>query len=222
VRQLAKSSGCLTSDWNGFAVLSASSSAVGALDVGFTPGPTAAPLEELKLVYLMSADDVPAGKVASDAFVIYQGHHGDAGAQMADLILPGSAYTEKSATYVNTEGRVQRTSKAVDPPGMSKEDWSIVVALSQVLGKPLPYESLPALRGRMGEIAPMLLNAEGTVVEPSSVEVAGAALDFVAPAAGEPAAAPMVSTLTNFYMSDPVSKASATMAKCVQAFGTRA
>jgi len=221
-RQVAKASGCLTSDWNGYSVLQPSSSAVGALDVGFVPGPTAAPLEELKLVYLMSADDVPADKVAADAFVIYQGHHGDAGAQMADLVLPGAAYTEKSATYVNTEGRVQRTSKAVDPPGNARDDWAIVVALSQVLGKPLPYETLPALRDRMAVLAPVLANAEGFVIEPSSVEIAGAALDFVEASSGKPSADPMVSSVTNFYMSDPVSKASATMAKCVQAYGTRA
>jgi len=205
-----------------YAVLQPSSGTVGALDVGFVPGPTAAKLDALKLVYLMSCDDLPADKVAADAFVIYQGHHGDAGAQMADLVLPGAAYTEKSATYVNTEGRVQRTSKAVDPPGMARDDWQIVVALSQVLGKPLPYESLPALRARMADIAPFLAASDGFAVEPSSAELAGAALDFVEPSAGEPAATPMVSSVTNFYMSDPVSKASATMAKCVQAFGTRA
>ena len=116
-RQLAKSSGA------GYSVLQHNSSAVGALDVGFVPGPTAEPLEKLKVVYLMAADDVPADKVAEDAFVIYQGHHGDAGASMADLILPGSAYTEKTATYVNTEGRVQRTSRAVDPPGRMVGAW---------------------------------------------------------------------------------------------------
>ena len=93
---------------------------------------------------------------------------------------------------------------------------------AQVLGKPLPYETLPALRDRMAVVAPVLANAEGFVIEPSSVEIAGAALDFVEASSGKPSADPMVSSVTNFYMSDPVSKASATMAKCVQAYGARA
>jgi len=221
-RQLAKSSGALSDGWNGYSVLQPTSSAVGALDVGFVPGPTAAPLEQLKLVYLMGADEVPTASVAEDAFVIYQGHHGDAGAQMADLILPGAAYTEKSATYVNTEGRVQQTARAVDPPGHAREDWTIIVALSKMLAKPLPYDSLPAVRSRMAEIAPHLATSDGFSVEPSSTDIAAAALDFVEPSAGKPTSEPMMSSVKNFYMSDSVSKASATMAKCVEAFGTRA
>jgi len=215
-KQLAKASGA------SYSVLQTNSSAVGALDVGFVPGPTAAPVEKLKLVYLMAADDVPAAKVAEDAFVIYQGHHGDAGAQMADLILPGAAYTEKTATYVNTEGRVQRTARAVDPPGQAREDWSIVVALSKVMAKPLPYDSLTGLRERMTEIAPQLAVADGNSVEPSSPELTTATLDYVEPSGSKPSSDPMVSSVKNFYMTDSVSNASATMAKCVQAFGTRA
>lgn len=221
-RKLATAAGCLTSDWNGYSVLHSSASAVGALDVGFVPGPTAAPLEQLKLVYLMSADDIPANKIANDAFVIYQGHNGGAGAELADLILPGTAYTEKVATFVNTEGRVQRTARAVDPPGDAREDWTIVVALSHVIGKPLGYESLGALRERMVHICPSLANTEGFTIDRSSTEMAQAALDFSSPTAGSPSSAPLASSMTNFYMSDPVSKASATMAKCVEAFGTRA
>ena len=127
-QQLSNAAASSKKGWIGYSVLHSTSSAVGALDVGFVPGPTAVPLEKLKLVYLMAADDVPAQKVAEDAFVIYQGHHGDSGAQMADLILPGAAYTEKAATYVNTEGRVQRTSRAVDPPG-----WCLSVTLMQAV-----------------------------------------------------------------------------------------
>jgi len=220
-RQLAQASGCLVDDWNGFSVLQPTSSAVGALDVGFVPGPTAAPLEALKLVYLMAADHVPADKLDKDAYVIYQGHHGDAGAHMADLVLPGTAYTEKVATYVNTEGRVQRTARAADPPGDSREDWQIVVALSRMMRQPLPYDSLAGLRGRMAEIAPHLNVADGVSVEPSSAGIAAVALDFVQPSA-PPSMEPMSSSVTNFYQSDSVSNASSTMAKCVQEFGTRA
>ncbi|KAL1495274.1 hypothetical protein AB1Y20_017134 [Prymnesium parvum] len=215
VRQVAKASGA-----KGFSVLHAAAAAVGALDVGFVPGPSAAAPSRLKLAYLLGHDDLPAASLPEDAFVVYQGHHGGAGAQMADLVLPGAAYTEKSATYVNTEGRVQRTAKAVDPPGAAREDWKIVVGLALLAGKPLPYESLGALRERMASLAPFLAAADGEAVAPSSAEIAAAALG--APSAGQPSDAPLGVALSNFYMSDPVSKASPTMAKCVQAFGTRA
>ena len=218
--QLAKSSGCLTEGWNGFGVLQASGGASGALDVGFVAGPTAASPADCSLVFLLGADDLPP--LAKDAFVIYQGHHGDAGAMRADLVLPGAAYTEKSGTYVNTEGRVQRTSRAVDPPGDAREDWQILVALSKVLGKPLEYETLSALRERMAAIAPQLADASGANVEHSSGMTATLTLDYAPASKPALSDAALVSGMTNFYMSDPVSRASATMAKCVQAFGTRA
>jgi len=219
--QLALASGCLSEGWNGFSVLQHTGGAVGALDVGFVPGPTAAPLAECSTVYLMGADDaIPA--LSPEAFVIYQGHHGDAGAHRADLILPGAAYTEKTATYVNTEGRVQRTARALDAPGDAREDWTILVALSKVLGMPLPYESIAGVRERMSDIAPFLADASGAAVEASSPAIASASLEFVPPSKPELSPSPMVSAVTNFYMTDVVSRASATMAKCVEAFGTRA
>jgi len=217
--QLAKSVGCLADGWNGYGVLQPAGSAVGALDVGFVPGPTAVSPSECSLVFLLGADELPP--LSPDAFVIYQGHHGDAGASRADLILPACAYTEKSATYVNTEGRVQRTSRAIDPPGDAREDWQILVALSKVLGKPLPYETLPMLRSRMAAVAPQLGDASGAAVEPSSAALAAVALDYVPATKPALSDTTLVSSVTNFYMSDPVSRASATMAKCVQAFGPR-
>jgi len=220
-KAVAKSSGALSDEWNGYGVLQTSGGATGALDVGFVPGPTAAPLSDLKLVYLVGADDIDYEALDPDAFVIYQGHHGDAGASTADLVLPGAAYTEKTATYVSTEGRVQRTGRALDPPGDAREDWSIVVALSTVLGKPLPYDSLPALRGRMADIAPHLAQSDGRGIQPSSVELAALALDAPPPPSSELGTDPLASCISNFYMTDPVSRASATMAKCTQTFGTR-
>ena len=89
-----------------------------------------------------------------DAFVVYIGTHGDAGAHRADVILPGAAYTEKSAIYVNTEGRVQMAARAAFPPGDAREDWAILRALSDVLGKRLPFDSLPELRARALRRAP--------------------------------------------------------------------
>lgn len=216
-RQIATKTGVVGNGWNGFCVLQHTASAAGALDVGFVPGPTAAPLDKLKVVYLLGADEVEPPK---DAFVIYQGHHGDKGAHAADLVLPGAAYTEKSGTYVNTEGRVQRTARAVDPPGDAREDWSVLVALSHSMGKPLPYTSLVEVRRRMAAISPHLALDE-TAVQPSSIELTNVMLGSASPS-GSPSSTPLKSIITNFYMTDPVSRASATMAKCVEAFGTRA
>lgn len=103
---------------------------------------------DIEVVWLHHADEI-AGDRLGKAFVIYQGHHGDRGAHRADVILPGAAYTEKNATWVNTEGRVQRGRLAVFPPGEAREDWTIIRALSEVLGKTLPYNTLAQLRDRM-------------------------------------------------------------------------
>jgi NADH-quinone oxidoreductase chain G len=218
--QVAISAGSLAEGWQGYSVLHSAGGAVGALDVGFVPGPSAVETSKAKVVYLLGADELPA--LAPEAFVIYQGHHGDAGAERADLILPGSAYTEKSGTYVNTEGRVQRTARALDAPGDAREDWTVLVALSKMMGKPLPYESLSGVRARMSAIAPQLADASGDEIEQSSMPMASLALEYVPPSAPTASGAALTSSMSNFYMSDVVSRASATMAKCVQAYGTRA
>ncbi|MBS0538503.1 MAG: molybdopterin-dependent oxidoreductase, partial [Proteobacteria bacterium] len=139
------------------------------------------------------------------AFVIYQGHHGDAGANRADVILPGAAYTEKPGTYVNTEGRVQQGQRAAYPPGDAREDWAILRALSERLGKALPYDTIDQVRARL-----------------VAVNKSFAALDQQAPGAwgafgtaGATADAPFVSPIANFYMTDPISRASKTMAECM-------
>ena len=95
----------------------------------------------------------------TESFIIYQGHHGDKGAEIADVVLPGAAYTEKSATYVNTEGRAQHTQYVVAPPGKAREDWKILRALSEVLGMPLPYDDLSKIRNRLSELSPSLAHA---------------------------------------------------------------
>ena len=150
--------------WNAFNVLHAAASRVAGLDLGFVPGEggldvaamlAAAGSGQLDVVYLLGADEIDMQRLGK-AFVVYQGSHGDAGAQRADVILPGSAYTEKSATYVNTEGRAQMTSRAAFPPGDAKEDWAILRALSAHVGRKLPYDSLSALRAAMYKEAPVL------------------------------------------------------------------
>ena len=138
-----------TDGWNGFNVLHTAAARVGGLDLGFLPGDggldtgaivDAAAAGAVAVVYLLGADEIDMDSLGK-AFVIYQGHHGDAGAQRADVILPGAAYTEKNATYVNTEGRVQQGRRAIYPPGEAREDWTIIRALSEVLGRKLAVDT---------------------------------------------------------------------------------
>lgn len=117
-------------------VLQTNAAQTGAYDVGYQPGYKTALKAQPKVLFLLGAD---AGKITreqlpQDCFVVYIGHHGDNGASIADAVLPGAAYTEKQATYVNTEGRAQQTLMAVSPPGMAREDWKILRALSEVAG----------------------------------------------------------------------------------------
>ena len=153
-RAIAEACNLIRPDWNGFNVLHRAAARVGALDIGFVPdsgGKDVAGIVDgcrsgsIELLYLLGADELDFANTGS-AFVIYQGHHGDRGAARADVVLPGCAYTEKDATYVNTEGRVQLGRRAVFPPGEAREDWAILRALSGVLGGPLPFDSLHALR----------------------------------------------------------------------------
>ena len=146
-------------DWNGYCVLHTAAARAGALDLGFVPGAggrnvaqMAAP-GALDVVFLLGADEID---IAPGAFVVYIGTHGDRGAHRADVILPGAAYPEKSGIYVNTEGRVQMAGRASFPPGEAREDWAILRALSEVLGRKLPYDSLGQLRQALFERHPHL------------------------------------------------------------------
>ena len=215
-KSIADATGMIGEDWNGFNVLHTAAARVAGLDLGLVPGAAGrdvagildgAASGEIEVVYLLAADEVDTSKLAN-AFVIYQGHHGDAGAHVADVILPGAAYTEKEGTYVNTEGRVQRGRRAVFPPGDAREDWAILRALSEVLGKTLPYNNLGQVRARMVEIAPVLDQID--VVTPSDWTAFGQA--------GSMDPAPFATPIGNFYMTDPISRASATMAACTEAF----
>eukprot|EP00475_Leptophrys_vorax_P043552 TRINITY_DN8416_c0_g1_i1.p1 TRINITY_DN8416_c0_g1~~TRINITY_DN8416_c0_g1_i1.p1 ORF type:complete len:704 (-),score=23.56 TRINITY_DN8416_c0_g1_i1:219-2225(-) len=212
VREIVDKAGVVnpTTGWNGFNVLHLSAGRVAALDVGFVPGPTAAAsTTPPKVVYLLGADDVADEDIPADAFVIYQGHHGDRGASRANVVLPGVAYTEKEATYVNTEGRVQRTYAAVPPVGSARDDWKIVRALSEVAGVRLPYDTVDGVRERLKEIAPHLGRVDS--LEPP-LWVKGPA-----GAQGELSDAPFARAVPNFYQTDAISRASVTMAKCVAA-----
>ena len=171
-----------------------------------------------QFLYLLNADDFPSSAIPKEAFVVYQGHHGDVGASYADVCLPGSAYTEKSSTYVNTEGRVQVSRAAVGPPGASREDWKIVRALSEILGQTLPYDDLSGLRDRMWQISPSL-NAYDVVDVPSN-SLAG--LTYLANSKPSKTTGGTTGAFTlpisNFYQNDSISRNSVTMAKASQAF----
>jgi NADH-quinone oxidoreductase subunit G len=214
--RLAAQVGALSHDWHGFNVLHTAAGRVGGLDLGFLPGPNGKAVDAMlaggvDLLWLLGADGFDPAAIAAGTFVVYQGHHGDAGAQRADVILPGAAYTEKSGTYVNTEGRVQRGSKAVDPPGDAREDWTILRAFSAVIRKTLPYDTIEALRRRLEQVNP----AFGRV---GFLPRFGCA-DHTGPV-GDPTVlsdAPLASTIANYYVTDPISRSSPTMAACVDA-----
>lgn len=208
----------LTQEYNGFNILQRHASRTAANDIGIAPTAQASKTTP-KFVYLLNSDDFSPDSIPSDAFVVYQGHHGDLGAQYADVVLPGAAYTEKSTTFVNTEGRTQLTRAAVPPPGAAREDWKILRALSEVMNKPLPYEDLLDLRDRMYEISPTLVRYD--VVEPTSkdnADLAVAHLKSLGTAKQQPTGAPLLRPITNFYQTDAISRASPTMAKCTDAF----
>ncbi len=208
----------LSAEWNGFNTLQRTASKTAANDIGFAPRASSAKVAP-KFVYLLNADDFNPDSIPRDAFVVYQGHHGDLGAQFADVCLPGAAYTEKSVTYVNTEGRTQLTRAAVPPPGAAREDWKILRALSEVLNVTLPYNDLLDLRDRMFDLSPTLVRYD--VVEPTSAAHAAAGLEALAKQADPSkkiSGAPLFRPITNFYQTDAISRASPTMAKCVKAF----
>ena len=202
--------------WNGFNVLHRAAARVGGLDLGFVPGPdgrdvagilAGAGAGDIDVVFLLGADEIDTG-LLGDTFVVYQGHHGDRGAHRADVILPGAAYTEKNATYVNTEGRVQRGQRAVFPPGDAREDWTILRALSAVVGRILPYDSLEQLRARLVEVAPSF----------AEIDCPASAPWQAFGGTGRTTAAPFETPIENFYMTDAICRASETMARCTATF----
>ena len=211
---IASRTGALTAEWHGFNVLHTAAARVGALDLGFLPGPngkSAEAMMDLDVLWLLAADEFDTKKIGAGTFVIYQGHHGDAGAARADVILPGAAYTEKSGTYVNTEGRVQRGFMATHPPGEAREDWRIIRALSARLGHTLPYDTLDAIRARLEQVNPVFANI-GFLPRFGCTDTT--------PPPGDPAAvtdAPFVPAIKHYHQTDPISRASPTMAACVAA-----
>ncbi|SEK43086.1 NADH dehydrogenase subunit G [Bosea lupini] len=203
--------GAVKDGWNGFGVLHTAAARVGGLDLGFVPGEggldVAGMTREgaLDVLFLLGADEV---EVPAGAFVVYQGSHGDKGAHRADVILPGAAYTEKSGTFVNTEGRVQMAARATFPPGDAKEDWAILRALSASLGKPLPFDSLSALRRELYAAHPHFA-AVDTVAESDR-----SGLAKLAGQGGATDKSGFTPAIADFYTTNPIARASAVMAEC--------
>ena len=212
--------------WNGFNVLHTAAARVGALDLGFIPAAggrdVAGILDgvskgEIEVVYLLGADEFDTSKLGK-AFVVYQGTHGDAGAHRADVVLPGAAYTEKSGLYVNTEGRVQLANRASFPPGEAKEDWAIIRALSEAVGQKLPYDSIEDLRVAIIKDVPHFATRDVAAAQPGAEPAiwnaigADAALD----------ASPLKSPIADFYLTNPIARASETMAECSRIYSSHA
>jgi NADH-quinone oxidoreductase subunit G len=211
VAKAAIALGAVKEGWNGFCVLHTAASRVGALELGFVPGEgglsasAMAKSNALDVLFLLGADEVD---VPSSAFVVYVGSHGDNGAHRADVILPGAAYPEKSGIYVNTEGRVQMSSRATFPPGDAREDWAIFRALSDVLGVKLPYDSLNGLRQALFRQHPQLQRI-GQVMPGGPADVRQLSM-----LGGDVDKAPFIAAIDDFYLTNPIARASAIMAEC--------
>jgi NADH-quinone oxidoreductase subunit G len=210
VAKAAIAVGALADRWNGFSVLHTAAARVGGLDIGFVPGDgglTASAMADggVDVLFLLGVDEID---VEPGPFVVYIGTHGDRGAHRADVILPGAAYTEKAGIYVNTEGRVQMAGRAAFPPGDAREDWAILRALSESVGHKLPYDSLPQLRGALFKAFPHLQRID--TITPGDAED----LRRLAKLGGSLDRAPFQSPIEDFYLTNPIARASAVMAEC--------
>jgi NADH-quinone oxidoreductase subunit G len=200
--------------WNGFSVLHMAAARVAGLDLRFVPGEggldvtdilNEAAAGKVDVVYLLGADEIEMERLGN-AFVVYQGSHGDRGAHRADVILPGAAFTEKDALYVNTEGRPQMTTRAVFPPGEAREDWKIIRALSGVLGLSLPFDTVSELRAKLFASVPQLALLDQIVPGDS------AAIEQLAKRGGKTSKERFGACIADFYMTNPIARASKIMA----------
>jgi NADH-quinone oxidoreductase subunit G len=209
--KLAEATGAVTEDWNGFAVLHTAAARVGGLDLGFVPGENgvsaATQVATMDVLFLLGADELDFSRKGAN-LVVYIGSHGDEGAQNADVILPGSAYTEKSGIWVNTEGRVQMGNRAGFAPGDAREDWAIIRALSDVLGKKLPFDSLAALRSKLYAAFPHFADIDGIAAGHSDEIIR------LAKKSGQMSKTGFASAVKDFYLTNPIARSSAVMAEC--------
>jgi len=200
---LAASKAFIKDGWNGFNVLHIAAARIASLLLGYAQKGGIADIEKAKpeLVILLGADEVAADRFKG-AFKVYVGHHGDAGAANADLVLPGATYAEKHGTYVNIEGRVQRSERAAFAPGDAREDWTIFRALSDLIGKPLPFDRFDQLRAAMVAEVPEL-GQDGIIDMPWSP-----------PKLDAKASGPVSYPIKDFYLTNAICRASPTMRRC--------
>lgn len=216
VHEIVEKYNLVTKDWNGFNLLHKSAASVGALDLGFIYGKngdgTANILKQsndgkVKMLYLLGADDFDISTIGKECFVVYQGHHGDAAANRADVILPEAAYTEQDGIFVNLEGRPQYTRAAIAPPGEAKESWEIITSLASKLDVGMSLTSLRDVRKAMATESDVFANIDKII--PSKFVKFASSIKL--------STDPMKKIPTNYYMTDQISRASVTMAKCAQA-----
>jgi NADH-quinone oxidoreductase subunit G len=199
--KLAQTLNLVREDWNGYNVVHMAAARMGGLMLGYAQGGGIADVADAKLAFFLGADEVDYAAFAGCK--VYIGHHGDRGAAHADVILPGATYAEKSGTWVNLEGRVQRGERAVFPPGDAREDWTILRALSERLGHTLPFDSLAGLREAMAGEVPALRHT-GLV----TFDWNPPALDATAVGAIEDY------PIRDFYLTNAICRASPTMQRC--------
>jgi NADH-quinone oxidoreductase subunit G len=203
---LVETLGLVRDSWNGYNVLHTAAARMGGLMLGFAQagGMTSLAEKVPQLLFLLGADEADLAPFAN-SFKVYIGHHGDKGAQAADVILPGAAYSEKHAIHVNLEGRVQYSEKAVDPPGDARADWSILRALSDALGRPLPFDSFGELRAALFADHPVFARPGLAAFEWAPPKLEAAAL-----AKGSALAYP----IRDFYLTNPIARSSPTLRRC--------
>ena len=200
---LGKSLKLVRDGWNGFNVLHTSASRMAGLILGYAQKGGIADIDKAKpeVVLLLGADEVDPARFAG-SFKVYIGHHGDNGARQADLVLPGAAYAEKHGTYVNTEGRVQRSERATFAPGEAREDWTIFRAVSDLFGSPLPFDRFDQLRAKMVAEYPQL-GRDGLI-----------AFDWSPPKLDAKAEGAVVYPIRDFYLTNAITRSSPTMHVC--------
>lgn len=206
IEAIAKFGEVIKPDWNGLNVLLLNAAQAAALDLGLVSNHNES-IPSAKFLYLMGADDINLEKLPDDAFVVYQGHHGDKGVYRANVILPSAAFSEKEGTYENTEGCSQWTVPAVPTVGDARDDWKIVRALSEVAGVCLPYDNIGAVRARISSVAPNLLSVDERESSTVSVETKPQFAEKLS-------LAPFRKAVDNFYMTDSITRASKIMAQC--------
>jgi len=201
----------LDKNWNGYNVLHTAASRVGGLDIGFIPNnagmDTAQILQKCEIIILLGADEIDLKKINPKAFIVYIGHHGDKVVEIADIILPAPAFTEKNSTYVNLEGRVQNTYATIDPLGEAKIDWEIILELAKLTGIELPYSNLNEIRDIMCKTNSVFKNT-GNLIRNDLIKNPLKQRNFTKDI--------FDNKPSNYYLTNSICRNSITMRKCSQ------